>query len=132
MIYLRPELFRPEIMETIRQKQVAELVRRHFSMVLMQEGPLLYGREPLVTLANVTMTPDLLIAKLYVSIWRAEDKEAVLSILEENQPRLRQSLAHKIGKQMRRMPEIQFFLDDTIDEMYRVEELLNRIEKKED
>ena len=117
-------------METIRQKQVAELIRRHFSMILMQEGPLIYGRGPLVTLANILMTPDLLIAKCYISVWNTENKQAVLLELEGSMPRLKQALASKIGKQMRRMPEIQFFLDDTIDEMYRVDELLNKIDSK--
>lgn len=128
MIYLCPENL-IIYMESIRQKQVAELIRRHFSMVLMQEGPLIYGREPLVTLANVMMTPDLLIAKCYISVWRTDNKQGVLMQLEEQTTQLRQSLLSKIGKQMRRMPEIQFFLDDTIDEMYRVEELLNKIDK---
>ncbi len=116
-------------METIRQKQVGELIRRHFGMVLMQEGQLIYGREPLVTLSNVLMTPDLLIAKLYISVWRMDDKQSILLLLEEQNARLRQALLAKIGKQMRRMPELQFFLDDTIDEMYRVEELLNKLDK---
>lgn len=114
-------------METIRQKQVGELIRRHFSMVLMQEGPLIYGREPLVTLSNVMMTPDLLIAKCYISVWRTDDKQSVILELENEMSRLRQALLSKIGRQMRRMPEIQFFLDDTIDEMYRVDELLNKL-----
>jgi ribosome-binding factor A len=118
-------------METIRQKQVSELIRRHFSMILSQEGPLFYGREPLVTLSSVKMTPDLLVAKMYVSIWNTEEKEVVLVALEDNAPKLRQALSSKVGKQMRRLPEIQFFLDETIDEMYRVEELLNRIDQKD-
>jgi ribosome-binding factor A len=118
-------------METIRQKQVSELIRRHFSMILSQEGPLYYGRGPLVTLSTVKMTPDLLVAKMYVSIWNAENKEEILIALEDNSVKLRQALSSKVGKQMRRLPEIQFFLDETIDEMYRVEELLNRIEQKD-
>ena len=115
-------------METIRQKQISETIRRDFSMVLMQEGPLIYGRQPLVTVANVRMSPDLLIAKIYISIWNTEDKESVLLLLEDEMPRLRQALASTVGKRMRRMPELQFFMDETIDEMYRVEALLNRLE----
>jgi ribosome-binding factor A len=119
-------------METIRQKQISEMIRRHFSMILMQEGSLLYEKGPLVTLANVKMTPDLLIAKCYISIWNAENKEEILLALEENNSKLRQALSSKIGKQMRRLPELQFFLDETIDEMYRVEALLNKIDKQYD
>lgn len=114
-------------METIRQKQIGETIRRHFSMVLMQEGSLIYGREPLVTVANVRMTPDLMIAKIYISVWNTDNKQAVLLLLEDEQPRLRHALIGKIGRHLRRMPEIQLFLDDTVDEMYRVDELLNRL-----
>ncbi len=98
-------------------------------MVLMQEGPFIYGREPLVTLANVVMSPDLMIAKLYVSVWNIEDKQSVVLLLEDNESKLRQSLSSRVGRSMRRMPEIQFFLDDTVDEMYRVEQLLDRLNK---
>lgn len=118
-------------METIRQKQIGELIRRTFSMILAQEGPYIYGRDKLVTLTNVNMTPDLLLAKVYVSVFGTENKQEVILELEDNLTRLRQALAAKIGKQMRRLPELQFFLDDTVDEMYRVEHLLNRVEKED-
>jgi ribosome-binding factor A len=52
-------------------------------------------------------------------------------MLDDSKVRLRQALAAKIGKQMRRMPEIEFFLDDTVDEMYRVAALLNRVEEED-
>lgn len=114
-------------MESIRQKQVGELIRRYFSMILTEEGSNIYGRDKLVTLTDVKMTPDLLIAKFYISVYGTENKQEVILLLEDNQTRLRQALAGKIGKQMRRMPDIEFFLDDTVDEMYRVDDLLNRI-----
>ncbi len=114
-------------MESIRQKQVGELIRRYFSMILTEEGSLIYGRDKLVTVTGVKMTPDLLIAKVYISVYGTEHKQEVILELEDNYPHLRQALASKIGKQMRRMPELEFFLDDTVDEMYRVENLLNRV-----
>ena len=114
-------------MESIRQKQVGELLRRYFSMILTEEGSYLYGRDKLVTVTAVKMTPDLLIAKIYISVYGTENKQEVILVLEDNHHRLRQALAAKIGRQMRRMPDIEFFLDDTIDEMYRVDALLNRV-----
>lgn len=116
-------------MESIRQKQVGELIRRYFGMILTEEGSYIYGRDKLVTLTDVKMTPDLLVAKIYISVYGTENKQEVILELEDNQTRLRQALARKIGKQMRRMPEIAFFLDDTVDEMYRVQDLLNRVEE---
>ena len=96
-------------------------------MILTEEGRNIYGRDKLVTLTDVKMTPDLLIGKFYISVYGTEHKQEVILMLEDNLVRLRQALAGKIGKQMRRMPEIEFFLDDTLDEMARVDDLLNRI-----
>ena len=114
-------------MESIRQKQVGELIRRYFGMILAEEGSYIYGRDKLVTVTGVKMTPDLLVAKIYISIYGTENKQEVLLELEDNHTRLRQALAGKVGKQMRRMPEIEFFLDETVDEMYRVQDLLDRV-----
>ena len=119
-------------MESIRQKQVGELLRRYFGMILTEEGSLIYGRDKLVTVTGVKMTPDLLIAKVYISVYGTEHKQEVILELEEHYPRLRQALAAKIGKQMRRMPALEFFLDDTVDEMYRVEALLNRVHQEDE
>lgn len=114
-------------MESIRQKQVGELIRRYFSMILTEEGSNIYGRDKLVTLTDVKMTPDLLIAKFYISVYGTDNKQEVILMMEDNIVRLRQALASKIGRQMRRMPEIELFLDDTLDEMEKVDNLLNRI-----
>lgn len=114
-------------MESIRQKQIGELLRRYFGMLLTEEGSNIYGRDKLVTVTGVMMTPDLLVAKIYISVYGTENKQEVILELEDNYPRLRQTLASKVGKQMRRVPELEFYLDDTVDEMYRVDALLNRV-----
>lgn len=119
------------IMESIRQKQVGELIRRYFGMILTETGTNIYGRGKLVTVTDVKMTPDLLVAKIYISVYGTEDKPEVMIQLEDAHTLLRQALAAKIGKQMRRMPDLEFFLDDTIDEMYRVEALLNRVNEED-
>jgi ribosome-binding factor A len=115
-------------METIRQKQVGELIRRYFGMLLTESGSNIYGRGKLVTVTYVKMTPDLLVAKIYISVYGTENKQEVILELEDNHSHLRQGLAAKLGKQMRRMPDIEFHLDDTVDEMYRVQDLLNRVQ----
>jgi ribosome-binding factor A len=118
-------------MESIRQKQVGEMIRRIFSMIMTQEGAYIYGRDKLVTITSVKMTPDLLVAKVYMSIFGTENKQEVILLLEDEMVRLRQALSAKIGKQMRRLPELEFYVDDTLDEMYRVDELLKRVEEKD-
>ncbi|MBX2875032.1 MAG: 30S ribosome-binding factor RbfA [Saprospiraceae bacterium] len=114
-------------METKRQRQVAELVKRNFSMVLQQEGSYLYGPEPLVTVTGVKVSPDFGLAKIYLSIYNTENKQAVILQMEEETVRLRQALAHRIRKHVRRIPDIAFYIDETLDEMYRVDALFNRL-----
>ncbi len=116
-------------MESIRQKQVGEVFRRAFGMVLQQEGGYIYGRDKLVTVTDIKMTPDLLIAKIFISVYGTENKQEVMLELEDNMPRLKQALASKVGRAMRRFPILELHLDDTVDEMYRVQQLLNQVEK---
>lgn len=114
-------------METKRQKQVAELVKRNFSMILQQEGSYIYGPAVMVTVTGVKMSPDLNLAKIYLSVFNTENKQAVILEMEEQLHHLRQVLSARIRKQVRRIPEIAFFLDDTIDEMYRLDALFKRL-----
>ncbi len=114
-------------METKRQLQVAEMVKRHFSMVMMEEGAYIYGREVMVTVTSVKMTPDLSMAKIYLSVFNTDNKQAVMLMMEEELPRLHQILAQRLRKHLRRMPEISFFLDDTLDEMYRVDHMFEQL-----
>lgn len=114
-------------METKRQLQVAELIRRNFSSVLQSEGSYIYGVEPLVTVTSVKVSPDLSLAKIYLSVYNTDNKQAVLLHMEGEQGHLKQSLGQRIRKQIRKMPDISFFLDDTLDEMYRLNDLFHRL-----
>ena len=115
-------------MESKRQKQVAEVIRRNFSIVLQQEGSYIFGADVLVTVTTVKVTPDLSLGKIYLSVYNTDNKQGVLLQLQEHIHRLRQSLAHRIKKHVRRIPSINLYLDDTLDEMYRLNELFNRLE----
>jgi len=114
-------------METKRQKQVGEIVRRNFSIVLQNEGGYIYGHEPMVTVTSVRLSPDMGIAKVYLSVYNVDDKQTVVLQMEANNQKLRQALAHRVKRHMRRVPELNFFLDDTLDEMYRLNGLFNRL-----
>ncbi len=114
-------------MESIRQKQVGELIRRQFSMVLSAEGQYIYGFEVLVTVTEVKMSPDLGLAKIYLSVFNNENKQEVILLLEESYPKLKHALYSRIGKQLRIMPELKFFLDDTLDEVFKMEQLFKKL-----
>ncbi|MFM8450466.1 MAG: 30S ribosome-binding factor RbfA [Haliscomenobacter sp.] len=114
-------------METIKQKQVAELVKRNFSLVLQDEGTYVYGAAPLVTVTTVKVTPDLSLAKIYLSVFNTENKQEVILEMEAEKSQLRNSLAHRLKKQVRRIPDIDFYLDDTLDEMLRLQQLFHKL-----
>lgn len=109
---------------------MGELVKRNFSMVLQEEGVYVFGAAPLVTVTSVKVTPDLNLAKIYLSIFNTENKQAVILEMDEHKQRLRQSLAHRLRKQVRRIPEIDFYEDDTLDEMFRMEALFQKLHQE--
>lgn len=114
-------------METKRQRQVAELMKRHFSEVLQSEGTYIYGAKPLVTVTKVIVSPDFSQAKIYLSVYNIEDKQTVILEMEDNIVRLKQALTHRIRRHIRRIPDIAFYLDDTLDEMYRLNQLFDKL-----
>ena len=116
-------------MESIRQKQIAEVIRRQFSAVLTAEGKYIYG-SVLVTITEVKMSPDLNLAKMYLSIFNTENKQEVIQMMEEHYSRLKQSLHQRIKKQMRVMPEPRFYLDDTLDEVYKLDALFKKLHEE--
>ncbi|MEP6646931.1 MAG: 30S ribosome-binding factor RbfA [Saprospiraceae bacterium] len=111
-------------METKRQKQINELIRRQFSMVLMDEGIYIFGKA-MVTVTRVVVSPDLQSAKIYLSVFNADDKLEVMSGMQENNHRLRLALSAKVGKQIRRIPELNFYLDETLDEFFHMDKILS-------
>ncbi len=115
-------------METKRQKQVSEMVKRHFGMMLQHDGSMIYGSEVLVTVTNVIMSPDLRLAKVYLSIYNTENKQAVILLLNEERQQLKSALYHRLRKHVRFIPDFDLYLDDTLDEMYRLNNLFDKIE----
>lgn len=116
-------------MASKRQEQVAELIKRNFGIVLQQEGSYIYG-SAFVTVTQVQVTPDLSQAKLYISIFNAEDKQEILSKLERETRKLKQSLAYRIKKHVRRIPAIAIYMDDTLDEMYKLNKLFDDLDSE--
>ena len=114
-------------METKRQKQIAELIKRNFSLFLQDEGRLIYGNSVLVTVTEVKITPDFAQAKIYLSIYNTENKQEPILEIRENYHRVKQVMAQRLKSQMRRIPEFDFFIDETVDEMYRVQALFDRL-----
>jgi ribosome-binding factor A len=114
-------------MESKRQRQVAEMIKRNFSIVLQQEGSYIYGAQPLVTVTEVHPTPDLSQCKIYVSIWNTDNKQAVIMQMNQDHQRLKAGLAYRVRKHIRRIPDISFYIDETLDEINRVDTMFDRL-----
>ncbi len=114
-------------MASKRQLQVAEAIKRHFSVVLQSEGYLIYGSEPFVTVTGVNVSPDLSQAKIYLSVYNVAKKENVIEAVSHHGTKLRQSLASRVRRHMRRVPFLEFHLDEMLDEMEKVDNLFERL-----
>lgn len=112
--------------ESKRQLQTGELVKRNFGHVLMMEGRYIYG-EALVTVTAVRMSPDLGIAKVYVSVFNAEDKADVVKKMRVNMWRLKTALVNRIKSHVRRIPHLDIYLDETLDEMWNLNVVFNEL-----
>ena len=110
--------------ESIKQRQVAALIQREFSVVLQNEGVYIYG-ETLVTVTRVRMSSDL--GSVYNSLYKQE----VIKEIWERVSRLRGELGKRIRKQVRRIPVIKFFIDDTLDEMDHLNRLFINLDTEE-
>lgn len=124
--------YKLKAMPSIRQEQVAELIKRHFSVQLQEQGSYVYGADVLVTITNVVVSPDLSLAKIYCSVYNTENKQEAILMMEEENAQLRHGLAQRMKKKLRRIPYLEFYLDDTLDEMYRLRALFDEIKTEEE
>lgn len=113
--------------QTKKQRQVGNLIQKEFSTILQTEGSFIYGSEALVTVTNVRMSSDLGIAYIYVSVYNVPYKQEVVKELWENLSYLRGQLGKRIRKQVRRIPMIKFFIDDTLDEVEHLDNLFSNL-----
>lgn len=116
-------------METKRQKQVARELQRVMGEIFQENSSTLFQGE-LVTITDVLVTKDLLIAKFYISIFKQEKREQLLEIIHSNVGALRGLLGSKVKNTFRRIPEIEFFIDDTLDQVFKMENLFKDINKE--
>lgn len=78
----------------------------------------------MLSITTVRVSPDLSYAKVYVSIFPSDRTETVMKSLDEHNKSIRFILGRKVGKQMRIIPELRFFVDDSLDYIDKIDELL--------
>jgi ribosome-binding factor A len=110
-----------------RQKQIGGLLNEELSGIFQRLG-LSMMEGGMVSISSVKITPDLLEARIYLSIFQAADNKAVLKKIEERSWEIKKELAARVKQQLRRIPELKFFLDDTLDHVFKMEEIFKKIE----
>ena len=106
-----------------RQLKVAREIQKDMAEILRSKGMAAFGGA-MVTVSEVRVSPDLSVAKTYVSIFPSAKADEVMGILNENVRAYRGELGHRIGKQLRIVPEIVFYLDTSLDYAEHIDQLL--------
>lgn len=110
-------------MDSIRQNKVSRLIQRDLSEMFQHECKE-YAAGAMLSITTVRVSSDLSYAKVYVSIFPAELTDSVMDSLNLNNRNIRFLLGRKVGKQMRIIPELRFFVDDSLDYIEHIDKLL--------
>ena len=113
-----------------RQKQIGGLIQEEINLIFQRLG-LNMINGGMVSISSVKITPDLLEARIYLSVYNASDKDAVLKKIQDKAWEVKKELAARVKHQLRRIPELKFFPDDTLDQVFKMEELFKQIKKDE-
>ena len=111
-------------METQRQKKIGGVIQKDIVDIL-QRAAIDGGLSGiLISVSKVTVTTDLSIAKVYISIFPNKDAKELMEGIKSNQPLIKHELSQRTKHQLRRVPELLFFLDDTLDYIEHIEKSL--------
>ncbi|MBL7736811.1 MAG: 30S ribosome-binding factor RbfA [Chitinophagaceae bacterium] len=109
-----------------RQKQVGGLIYQELSDIFQRLGLSMVGGG-MISISSVKITPDLLEARIYLSFFQVKDQEAILKKVEDRSWEIKKELTARVGKLLRRMPELRYYVDDTLDHVFKMEELFKKI-----
>ena len=112
-----------------RQKQVAAVLSEELNDIFRRLNfNMIDGG--MVSISSVKVTPDLLEARIYVSMYKVKDEEAALKKIESHAWEIKKELAARVKNQLRRMPVLKFYADDTLDHVFKMDELFKQINEE--
>jgi ribosome-binding factor A len=114
-----------------RQERLAELIKETMGVIFQQEGKRLFGNG-FITVTTVRMSKDLGYAFIYLSALQEPDPECLIENIRGHKGPLRKALGDQIKNQVRRIPDLHFYYDDTMDQVERVDQLLKNVDKGND
>lgn len=118
------KLLTPNYMESTRQAKIARLLQKELSEIFRQQTAKTRG--VLVSVSAVRVTPDLSIARAYLSVFPSTNAEQMLESINKSSKTIRYELAQKVRYQLRKTPELQFYLDDSLDYIENIDHLLEK------
>src|SRR5258705_3619464 len=112
-----------------RQKQIAGLLNGEMNTIFQRLGlGMMDGG--MVSISSVKVTPDLLEARFYISFFQVKDVKAAMQKIEDRHHEIKKELATKVPYQLRSIPVLKFFRDDTLDHVFKMEEVFKKIEEE--
>ncbi len=112
-----------------RQKQVAAEISKELNEIFLKMG-LNMMEGGMISISSVKITPDLYEARVYLSFFQVKDPEAALEKFKERSGEIRGELGKRMRHQLRSIPQLTFYLDDTLDYVFKIEKLLDDIKKE--
>jgi len=109
-----------------RQKQVGGLIQEELNKIFQRLGLNMIDGG-MVSISSVKITPDLLEARVYLSFFQVADAKAALKKIDEKGWEIKKDLGNRLRQQLRRIPEIKYFRDETLDQVFKMEELFKQI-----
>jgi ribosome-binding factor A len=110
-------------MESTRQKKVSRLVQKEIAEIFLRKGGEIAPGK-MVSITKVRISPDLSFAKIYLSIFPSSNQDATLKSIQNHSSKLRFEMGNKVRTQLRIVPEIAFFIDDSLDYIDNIDRLL--------
>lgn len=117
-------------MDTTRQQKINRLIQKELGEILRKQTQQMNG--VLISVSVVRVSPDLGMAKIYLSIFPSERGKELLANIKTNVKTLRFDLGQKVGKQLRIIPELAFYLDDSLDYLENIDKLLGTDNNKKE
>lgn len=113
-------------MSTTRQLKYGKLIQKELSDIFQQDKKGILDNT-LITLAEVKVSADLSIAKVYISMMLAKDKQKTIDSINLHKKEIRKALGDRIGKQVRIVPELIFYIDEVEENAQRIEDLIRSL-----
>ncbi len=110
-------------MESTRQKKVSRLLQKEAADLFLRKGNE-FARGKMISVTRVRISPDLSVARIYISIFPSDGQEDIMTGIQDHSPKIRYEIGRKVGKQLRIVPEISFFIDDSLDYIDNIDRIL--------